>query len=281
MFNGDARLPIRPMSVYDLNGDTTSTRLRLLVEPEPAIVWTTDCDLVFRPGLGSGHASFGLRPTPGTSLFDYYGTRDRDAVPIRAHLLALDGESVSYQQTGRAAPSRPGSSPCATTPAGSSAASRWRWTSPSASTPRRPSTGRRSAPRSPWPRSATASSAPTPTGGSTTSTRSPSASPAGRRRGRVGQPVRRGLPDRRRDRPPAAAPTRSTRCLAEGRRRRAPRPRRCWCAATARIRRSATRRRPIRDRHGRTARRRPGLQGRHPAPRHGARDGLPRQPRRR
>src|SRR6185312_2194662 len=31
-------------------------------------------------------------------LFDYYGTRDRDAVPIRAHLLALDGESVSYQQ---------------------------------------------------------------------------------------------------------------------------------------------------------------------------------------
>jgi diguanylate cyclase (GGDEF)-like protein/PAS domain S-box-containing protein len=94
--NGGARLPLGPMS-DDLN-DTTSTRLRLLVEPKPAIVWTTDCDLVFRPGLGSGHASFGLRTTPGTSLFDYYGTHDRDAVPIRAHLLALDGESVSYQQ---------------------------------------------------------------------------------------------------------------------------------------------------------------------------------------
>jgi diguanylate cyclase (GGDEF)-like protein/PAS domain S-box-containing protein len=95
-FNGDARLPLRPVS-RDLN-DSTAARLRLLVEPKPAVVWTTDCDLVFRPGLGSGQASFGLRTTPGTSLFDYYGTRDRDAVPIRAHLLALDGESVSYQQ---------------------------------------------------------------------------------------------------------------------------------------------------------------------------------------
>ncbi|HEV7504172.1 MAG TPA: EAL domain-containing protein [Thermoanaerobaculia bacterium] len=95
-FNGDARLPLRPVS--DDPGDSTAARLRLLVEPRPAIVWTTDCDLVFRPGLGSGHASFGLRTTPGTSLFDYYGTRDRDALPIRAHLLALGGESVSYEQ---------------------------------------------------------------------------------------------------------------------------------------------------------------------------------------
>jgi len=96
VFNGDARLPLHPVS-DDLN-DSTAARLRLLVEPKPAIVWTTDCDLLFRPGLGNGHASFGLRTTPGTSLFDYYGTRDPDALPIRAHRLALTGESVSYEQ---------------------------------------------------------------------------------------------------------------------------------------------------------------------------------------
>jgi diguanylate cyclase (GGDEF)-like protein/PAS domain S-box-containing protein len=96
VFNGDVRLPLRPVS--DDPGDSTTARLRLLVEPRPALVWTTDCDLVFRPGLGSGNASFGLRTTPGTSLFDYFGTRDPDALPIRAHRLALSGESVSYEQ---------------------------------------------------------------------------------------------------------------------------------------------------------------------------------------
>lgn len=96
VFKADSRLPLQP--VPDDPGDSTVARLRLLVEPRPAIVWTTDCDLVFRPGLGSGHAFFGLRTTPGTSLFDYYGTRDPDALPIRAHRLALGGESVSYEQ---------------------------------------------------------------------------------------------------------------------------------------------------------------------------------------
>jgi diguanylate cyclase (GGDEF)-like protein/PAS domain S-box-containing protein len=98
-FDGDARLPLRP--VPDDPGDSTADRLRLLVEPMPAIVWTTDRELRFRSDLGSGLASFGLRSTPGTSLFDYYGTTDPEAVPIRAHLLALAGESVSYEQESR------------------------------------------------------------------------------------------------------------------------------------------------------------------------------------
>src|SRR6266849_3335208 len=96
LFKADQRLPLQP--VPDDPGDSTVARLRLLVEPRPAIVWTTDRDLVFMRGLGSGHAFFGLRSTPGTSLFDYYGTRDPDALPIRAHRLALGGESVSYEQ---------------------------------------------------------------------------------------------------------------------------------------------------------------------------------------
>ena len=85
-FDGDARLPLRP--VPDDPGDSTADRLRLLVEPMPAIVWTTDRELRFRSDLGSGLASFGLRSTPGTSLFDYYGTTDPEAVPIRAHQAA-------------------------------------------------------------------------------------------------------------------------------------------------------------------------------------------------
>ncbi|MEA2600757.1 MAG: hypothetical protein QOF89_1749 [Acidobacteriota bacterium] len=95
-FDGDDRLPLRP--VPDEPGDSTAARLRLLVEPMPAIVWMTDRELRFRSDLGSGLASFGLRSTPGTSLYDYYGTTDPDAVPIRAHCLALGGESVSYEE---------------------------------------------------------------------------------------------------------------------------------------------------------------------------------------
>jgi len=89
----DERLP--PLArVFD--GDSTlDVRLRLLIEPVPAIVWTTDRELRFTSGLGGGHASFGLRATPGTNLLDHYGNRNPDA--IRAHQLALGGESVSFE----------------------------------------------------------------------------------------------------------------------------------------------------------------------------------------
>ena len=47
------------------DGDSTlDARLRLLIEPVPAIVWTTDRELRFTSGLGSGRASFGLRADP-------------------------------------------------------------------------------------------------------------------------------------------------------------------------------------------------------------------------
>src|SRR5436309_8501291 len=93
-FDGDVRLPL----ARAFDGDSTlDVRLRLLIEPVPAIVWTTDRDLRFTSGLGGGSASFGLRATPGTSLFDHYGDRHPDA--IRAHQLALGGESVSFEQS--------------------------------------------------------------------------------------------------------------------------------------------------------------------------------------
>jgi diguanylate cyclase (GGDEF)-like protein/PAS domain S-box-containing protein len=95
-FDGDERLPLAPRPIPDLDS-TLDARLRLLIEPVPAIVWTTDTELRFRSGLGEGLASFGLRAAPGTSLFDHYGTRDEDSLPIRAHRLALAGESVSFE----------------------------------------------------------------------------------------------------------------------------------------------------------------------------------------
>jgi diguanylate cyclase (GGDEF)-like protein/PAS domain S-box-containing protein len=93
-FDGDARLPL----ARAFDGDSTlDVRLRLLIEPVPAIVWTTDRDLRFTSGLGGGGASFGLRANPGTSLLDHYGDGNPDAV--RAHQLALGGESVSFEQS--------------------------------------------------------------------------------------------------------------------------------------------------------------------------------------
>jgi diguanylate cyclase (GGDEF)-like protein/PAS domain S-box-containing protein len=93
LFDGDARLPL----ARAFDGDSTlDVRLRLLIEPVPAIVWTTDRELRFTSGLGGESASFGLRATPGTTLFDHYGDRHPDA--IRAHQLALGGESVSFEE---------------------------------------------------------------------------------------------------------------------------------------------------------------------------------------
>ncbi len=71
-----------------------------LLEQLPAIVWTVDRELRISSVLGAGVATIGLSPEhlPGTSLFDQYGTHDLNWPPIRAHLLALAGESVSFEK---------------------------------------------------------------------------------------------------------------------------------------------------------------------------------------
>jgi diguanylate cyclase (GGDEF)-like protein/PAS domain S-box-containing protein len=96
-FDGDERVSLPapdPAELAELD-DSLNARLRLLIEPVPAIVWTTDRELRFDSSLGGGLASFGLRVTPGTRLFDHDGTGNPDA--IRAHHLALAGESVSFE----------------------------------------------------------------------------------------------------------------------------------------------------------------------------------------
>src|SRR5579872_1220429 len=96
-FDGDERVSVvSPISAELAQlDDSLNARLRLLIEPVPAIVWTTDRELRFDSSLGGGLASFGLRVTPGTQLFEHDGTRNPDA--IRAHHLALAGESVSFE----------------------------------------------------------------------------------------------------------------------------------------------------------------------------------------
>jgi diguanylate cyclase (GGDEF)-like protein/PAS domain S-box-containing protein len=97
-FDGDERPSLSPLAAT-LDGDSSvDARLRLLIEPMPATVWTTDLELRFSSGIGGGLAAFGLQAIPGTSLFDFYGTYDLDALPIRAHRLALGGESVSFEE---------------------------------------------------------------------------------------------------------------------------------------------------------------------------------------
>jgi diguanylate cyclase (GGDEF)-like protein/PAS domain S-box-containing protein len=97
-FDGDIRLPMT-REVLPLGPPSGESRLRLLIERMPALLWTTDKELRFSgSGLGTGFSAFGFEELAGTSLYDYYGTRDPEALPVRAHRLALEGESVSFEQ---------------------------------------------------------------------------------------------------------------------------------------------------------------------------------------
>jgi len=75
------------------------TRLALMMDKMPAMLWTTDTELRFTSGMGTGLAVLGLRSQDmeGKSLFEYFHTDDPESVPIAAHRKALSGESVTYE----------------------------------------------------------------------------------------------------------------------------------------------------------------------------------------
>ncbi|MFP5287417.1 MAG: diguanylate cyclase domain-containing protein, partial [Thermoanaerobaculia bacterium] len=77
----------------------TDPRLRVL-EQIPALVWTTDRELRFTSALGAALVTLGLDSgrLAGRNLFEHYGTRDLSFPPIRAHLQALSGEAVDFEQ---------------------------------------------------------------------------------------------------------------------------------------------------------------------------------------
>ena len=74
------------------------TRLRLLMQTIPVVLWSTDRDLRFTWGAGSGLQSLGLSGNElvGMSLYEYFGVDDPGFMPIEAHLRALKGETVEY-----------------------------------------------------------------------------------------------------------------------------------------------------------------------------------------
>lgn len=78
----------------------SETRLRLVLEQLPAIVWTTDADLRLTSSTGAGLAAIGLLPgeVVGMPLAAFLRTEDPSHPSIAAHRRALGGEPVSYDQ---------------------------------------------------------------------------------------------------------------------------------------------------------------------------------------
>jgi len=70
-----------------------------MVDQLPGVFWTTDPELRFTSSFGAGLTSLGLEvgEVVGVSLYAYFGTEDRDFLPIAAHRRALDGERAQYE----------------------------------------------------------------------------------------------------------------------------------------------------------------------------------------
>ena len=75
------------------------TRLGMMIEKVPAILWTTDKDLRFTSSVGAALESLGLRTNQavGVSLTDFFRTEDPEFPALLAHKRALAGESVAYE----------------------------------------------------------------------------------------------------------------------------------------------------------------------------------------
>jgi PAS domain S-box-containing protein len=75
------------------------TRLGLMIERMPVVLWTTNNELLFTSAIGAGLETLGLRSNElvGKTLFEYFQTNNPEFPPIVAHRKALDGESVIYE----------------------------------------------------------------------------------------------------------------------------------------------------------------------------------------
>jgi PAS domain S-box-containing protein len=75
------------------------TRLAVMVETMPAVLWTANAELQITSAMGAGlHAvGLGARESVGLPLLDFFRTRDPQFPAIAAHRRALDGESVAFE----------------------------------------------------------------------------------------------------------------------------------------------------------------------------------------
>ena len=77
------------------------TRLRMLIEQSPAIIWSADADLRFTSLLGAGLVGLGLLPHQviGMSLYTFLKTDDPNDRTIAVSRRALAGETTTYEDT--------------------------------------------------------------------------------------------------------------------------------------------------------------------------------------
>jgi PAS domain S-box-containing protein len=75
------------------------TRLRLIFEQIPAVVWTTDTGLriVSATGVGLAAGNRPLKSLIGLPLQEFLGDPDGESEPVAAHRAALKGESRLYE----------------------------------------------------------------------------------------------------------------------------------------------------------------------------------------
>jgi PAS domain S-box-containing protein len=75
------------------------TRLGVMIEKMPVVLWTTDTELRFTSSMGAGLKALGLRTNEvvGKSLFEYFRTEDPELPAIAAHSKALAGESATFE----------------------------------------------------------------------------------------------------------------------------------------------------------------------------------------
>ncbi len=75
------------------------TRLRLLTDQIPAVLWTTDAELHWTSLVGSGARDLGMDRVSvlGRSMYEYFEGYDFDQTPIPSHLRALGGDSVTFE----------------------------------------------------------------------------------------------------------------------------------------------------------------------------------------
>ncbi len=78
--------------------ETSEERQRILLEQMPAVVWTTDRDLVFTSSTGAGLEDLGLETgeVVGITVQEFIGTEDEDAPALRMHRRALQGRTGDY-----------------------------------------------------------------------------------------------------------------------------------------------------------------------------------------
>ncbi len=80
-------------------------RFRFAMSQLPGTFWAVDRDLRYTFSQGAGLALLGLEPDQvlGMTLYEYFGTSDQSHPAISQHLLALAGETVTYDYTFRGA----------------------------------------------------------------------------------------------------------------------------------------------------------------------------------